>query len=286
LWIMNNPCPAGQVHDMETGICIVDSGRDKFNVVKIYPTKTGGKEYYLPDNVNSDRWDNDFYHQNLNRIRGISNQDTRSNDMHFKKSIENVEATGYFKFIDGMDDVDVKLRGGHHSNAEDDSARCYIFRLNKLKFGKEFPHDGGKGYSWHDLKTKFGETGRTYTAEEKSKFDLDFNSLRGKWIGFKGITINEDNNKVRCEMYIDTEGIDSNGDFDPNRQNWRKWYSILDEDGLFRKDTDNHKTKKAWTTNQVDSTIQFRLDAETGNTSMTLRQSDLKFLSAREITRP
>lgn len=292
LWIKNNPCPPGQVHNMETGVCMVDTerntaGRDKFNVIKIYPTKSGGQEYYLPDNVDSDRWDNEFYHQNLNRIRRIGGKKTRSNDMHFKKSIRDVESTGYFKFVNGMDDVDVKLRGGTHDEDDGDkSARCYIFRLNRLMFGKEFPHDGGKGYSFHDLKTKFGETGRLYTSEERAKFDLDFNSLKGKWIGFKGITINEGNNKVRCEMYIDTEGIDSSGNFDPNRQNWRKWYSILDEDGRFGKDTDDHKTSKAWTENQIKSTIQFRLDAETGNTNMKLSQSDFKFLSAREISVP
>jgi hypothetical protein len=259
--------------------------RDKFQVVQIYPTKQGGQEYYMPENIDKDKWDNDYYHQNINRTRTIGGEKTSSNDMHFKKSIRDVEATGYFKFVDGMDDVDVKLRGGHHSDNGSDSARCYIFRINEQMFGKEFPHDSGNGYSWHKLKGKFEETGREYTEEEKVKFDLDFNSLKGKWIGFKGITINEGQDKVRCEMYIDTEGIDSNGNFDPERQNWRKWYSILDADGLFGEDNSKHKTKKAWTENQVNSTIQFRLDAETGNDDMKLKQSDFKFLSAREITK-
>lgn len=40
---------------------------------------------------------------------------TPSNDIHVKKGILNVEAGGYFKLVDGIEDVAVKLRGGHHS---------------------------------------------------------------------------------------------------------------------------------------------------------------------------
>lgn len=199
------------------------------------------------------------------------------------------EVTGYFKFIQDMADVDVKLRGGHHSDSGDSSARCYIFTVKDTPFQKEFPHNGGRMYSMHNLRTRTPDDDRPYTPDEKIKFNIDFDSLRnsGRWLGFKGITINEQTGKVRCEMYIDTEGIDNNGNFDPNRQNWRLWYSILDEDGKYGVDTDDaRKTRRAWTTAQANSTIQFRLDAETGNDDMTLTKNDFKFLSAREIVRP
>lgn len=44
-----------------------------------------------------------------------------------------------------------------------------------------------------------------------------------KWVGFKTVTINE-NDGVRCEAYIDYGGII---DGQPANQ-WQKWYSILD----------------------------------------------------------
>jgi hypothetical protein len=277
---------------------------DRFGIKEIYPTKPGTIELYMPDvqeitthqttkDDGSKVYDNGIYYQRLNRIRGIGNRDTRSNDMHFKKSMVDQEATGYYKFIQEMDDVDVKLRGGKHDDSQN-SARCYIFTVKREAFQKECPHNGGFSYSMHDLRTRPSQPmeNRQYAPEENPKFQMDFDSLKnsGRWVGFKGITINEGAGKVRCEMYIDTEGIDQNGSFDPNRQNWRLYYSIVDEDGKYGSDEDDddkrRRTRNVWTTAQVGSTVQFRLDAKTGNTSMTLTNNDFKFLSVREIVRP
>jgi hypothetical protein len=264
--------------------------KDRFCVKKIFSTKPGTAELYIPDNIASDNYNDGVYCQKLNRIRNIGGEKTRSNDMCFKKPMVDQEVTGYFKYVNYLASADAKLRGGHHSNGNDDSARCYIFAIKSLKFQKEHPHDGGYSYSMHNLKTKDRETKREYGPEERIKFDLDFGGLREKWIGFKGVTINEGSDKVRCEMYLDTEGIDANGIFDHTRQNWRLWYSVLDEDGKYgfdKQDGDKkRKTSKAWTTAQINSTVQFRVDAEKGNTSMTLKNRDFRFLSAREITRP
>jgi hypothetical protein len=278
---------------------------DRFGVKKIYPTKPGTTELYMPNakeittheqtkSDGSKEYDNGAYYQRLNRIRTLGCGKVRSNDMHFKISMVDQEVTGYFKFIHGMADVDSKLRGGAHGNDSDASARCYIFSVKDLKFQKEYPHNGGYSYSMHNLRTKTrpadGEPNREYSPDEKIKFNLDFPISAGNWIGFKGITINEGSGKVRCEMYLDTAGIDTNGNFDPERQSWRLWYSILDEDGKYGSDRqDGNKkrnTRKAWTTAQENSSIQFRLDAECGNTSMTLTNDDFKLLSAREIVRP
>ncbi len=263
---------------------------DKFYVKKIYSTKQGTEELYIPDNIASDDYYDGVYYQKLNRIRNIGGDKTRSNDMFFKKSMVDQEVTGYFKYVNYLASADAKLRGGHHSNGNDDSARCYIFAIKPLKFQKEHPHDGGYSYSMHNLKTKDRETNREYGPEERIKFDLNFDGLRERWIGFKGITINEGSDKVRCEMHLDTEGIDANGNFDHTRQNWRLWYSVLDEDGRYGFDKQDgnkkRKTSKAWTTAQINSTVQFRVDAKKGNTSMTLKNKDFRFLSAREITRP
>jgi len=260
-------------------------GRDQFGVKMIQATKVGGIEIFMPDNLTANEQDIGDYHQNINRKRGIGGEDTRSNDMHFTKGILNVEATGYFKFIDDMDDCDVKLRGGKHGDPKPKSARCYIFRFNEQSFGKEFPHDKGDGYSWHP-----GDDDGTEAGKPFKEFDLTeqiIESHRGKWVGLKGITFNEGNDKVHCEMWLDFDGIDSNGQFDPERQNWKRLYSIVDEDGKYGKDDNKHQTSKAWTTLQENSTIQFRVDAVKGNMQMEYKfkgpDATFKNLSVREI---
>ena len=73
----------------------------------------------------------------------------------------------------------------------------------------------------HNLRTKTrpadGEPNREYAPDEKTKFSLDFPVPVGKWIGYKGITINEGSGKVRCEMHLDNAGIDANCNFDPRK---------------------------------------------------------------------
>ncbi len=109
---------------------------DKFYVEKIYSTKPGTAELYISDNIASDNYNDGVYYQKLNRIRNIGGEKTRSNDMCFKKSMVDQEVTGYFKYVNDLASADAKLRGGHHSNGNDDSARCYIFAIKSLKFQK------------------------------------------------------------------------------------------------------------------------------------------------------
>jgi hypothetical protein len=245
---------------------------DRFGVWCKYSTKDNN-EFYLPPDLTDDEQKIGEYSQDINRIRHIGGKETSSNDMHFDKEILNVEATGYFKVIKNMDDISVKLRGGHHSDAGDDSARCYIFRVgsegNGKNFGKEFPHKNGKGYSWHVLPVQF-----------------HLESLLEKWVGIKAITWNEGNNKVHCECHLDLDGVNELGKFDPQKQNWKLWYDVADEDGKFGEDTKQHKTKAAWTELQKNSSIQFRVDAHNGKTmKYSFRGDDITFrlLSAREI---
>jgi len=268
------------------------AGSDKFNVKCVYPTKSSGIEVYIPTskpqevsekNFSAGKYDSGDYHQWLNRTRHVQDQVRPSNDMHFKKGILNVEATGYFKFVNGIDDVAIKLRGGHHSgNRKPDSARCYIFRVqsqDENNFGKEYPHDDGNGYSHHKVDRKFDIGSRK--------------DLKGKWIGIKGITWNEGNDKVRCECWIDLHGINDNDEFEPDRQDWIQWYEIRDEGGRFGEDNNKHKTASAWTTLQSNSSVQFRVDGEKRNMRYYAgdftdedgeeHKATFKFLSAREI---
>jgi hypothetical protein len=246
---------------------------DKFGVWTKYPTKDSN-EFYLPADLKTDKETTGEYLQDINRIRGIDGKDTSSNDMHFLKGILNVEATGYFKVIKDMDDISIKLRGGHHSDAGDDSARCYVFRVGAdgqgKNFAKEYPHRNGQGYTWSPLPTEFNP-----------------GSLEGKWVGIKAITWNEGNSKVHCECYLDLDGVNEQGKFDSQKQSWKLWYSIVDENGKYGKDIkDKCKTSAVWTDLQTNSTIQFRVDAHDGKTmKYSYKGDDITFqmLSAREI---
>jgi hypothetical protein len=246
---------------------------DKFNVWCKYQTKNNN-EIYMPSNLTQDKQTIGEYFQYINRTRGISGKNTSSNDMHFEKGILNVEVTGYFKVIKDMDDISVKLRGGHHSDDGDDSARCYIFRVGAdgkgKNFAKEYPHRGN-GYSWRTLPVQFNP-----------------GSFEGKWVGIKAITWNEGNDKVHCECYLDLDGVDGQGKFDPQKQNWKLWYNIVDEgkEGVYGEDNKDHQTRAAWVDLQKNSTIQFRVDAQIGKTmKYSYKGNDVTFqlLSVREI---
>jgi hypothetical protein len=243
---------------------------DRFGVWCKYPTKDNN-EFYMPSDLTEDKQEKGEYFQDINRIRHIDNKETSSNDMHFHKPILNVEATGYFKVIKNMDDISVKLRGGHHSKG-DDSARCYVFRIGAdgkgKNFGKEYPHKNGKGYSWHKLEVE------------------PLESLEDKWVGIKAITWNEGNDKAHCECYLDFDGVSEQGKFDSQRQKWKLRYDVVDEKGKFGEDNDDHQTAAAWTELQKNSSIQFRVDAQNGKTmKYSYRGNDVTFqlLSAREI---
>lgn len=244
---------------------------DRFGVWCKYPTKDNN-EFYMPSNLTKDKQKIGEYSQHINRTRGIGGEDTSSNDMHFHKQILNVEVTGYFKVIKNMDDISVKLRGGHHSDAGDDSARCYVFRIGAdgkgKNFAKEYPHKNGRGYSWHTLEVE------------------PLKSLEDKWVGIKAITWNEGNDKVHCECYLDFDGVSEQGRFDPQTQKWKLRYDVVDEKGKFGEDNDDHHTKAAWTELQKNSFIQFRVDAQNGKTmKYSYSGNDITFqlLSVREI---
>jgi hypothetical protein len=49
----------------------------------------------MPSNITEEKFDNDYYHQYLNRIKGIGGEDTKSNDIHFKKQILDVGSICY-----------------------------------------------------------------------------------------------------------------------------------------------------------------------------------------------
>jgi hypothetical protein len=147
------------------------------------------------------------------------------------------EVTGYFKLIENEHTkkekngrgtgLAIKVRGGLHPGIEEmknddikkESGKCYEFHFeynggNDQCLQKEYPHNN------------YDKNPRDFD----KRFDLP--PILGKWVGFKAVTINEDNG-VRCEAYLDMDGlIDNNSP----ANNWKLWYSVLDDGSLFSKD--------------------------------------------------
>jgi hypothetical protein len=147
------------------------------------------------------------------------------------------EVTGYFRFVENEftknekngrgTGLAIKLRGGLHpgggemkkDDIKNESGKCYEFHFeyngsNDQCLQKEYPHNN------YDKKPR----------DFEKRFELP--SILGMWLGFKAVTINEDNG-VKCEAYLDTGGLLDNN---TPANNWRLWYSVLDDGNLFSKD--------------------------------------------------
>ena len=176
------------------------------------------------------------------------------------------EVTGYFKLTENEDTkrekngrgtgLAIKLRGGLHpgdkemekSDVEKESGKCYEFHFeyygnNDQCLQKEYPHNN------YDKKPKNFE----------KRFELP--PILGKWFGFKAVTVNE-NNGVRCEAYLDTNGLIDNS---IPANDWKLWYSVLDDGNLFSE----NKTREPFLEHYGKRRTFFRIDREimTLNTS-------------------
>ncbi|HET6717137.1 MAG TPA: hypothetical protein VFG90_08390, partial [Nitrososphaeraceae archaeon] len=138
---------------------------DEIGVVKIFPDATDPKFYkFRIGQWGSDSGDRDHFNgRTYGSCKGSDKNDPRksvvSTEWEKRNSkFVNQEATGYF-YLDQMDNgnkvdcykferfgkgssVSIKLRGSHHSNKQNSSAKCYIFDFqfeggDKNNFQKE-----------------------------------------------------------------------------------------------------------------------------------------------------
>ena len=188
------------------------------------------------------------------------------------------EVTGYFKFSENRytkkekhgrgTGLAIKLRGGLHPGNKEmkneevkkDSAKCYEIHFeyygeNDQCLQKEYPHNN------YDKRPR----------DFEKRFTLP--KLLGKWYGFKAVTINEDNG-VRCEAYVDIDGLQEANKDKPSN-NWKLWYSIVDNGNLFSK---SDETKSPFFTHHGKRRTFFRLDRVD-------HDPEHKFLSVRAISR-
>jgi hypothetical protein len=249
---------------------------DKFGIKKIYPTKVGGREWFI--NMANPSNDSifsvgDSSHQNITR-----QTDGSWHILYPKVRMEvatplgsalwkNVEITGYIKVNSiiphdhnndaNYTDIAWLARSGRHS----DSTRCDGTAL----IGGI--HDDGT-VGW---KKEIWFTGG-YTKELSQSQPT--NSIVGKWIGWKVVIYNINNNTaVKMESYLDYK----------NNNHWVKVTDILDDGGWFADATDgefysaNCGRAKDYILTNGGPNVTFRSD----NLAL-----DFKDLSVREIRPP
>jgi hypothetical protein len=186
------------------------------------------------------------------------------------------EVTGYFRFIENEftkkekngrgTGLAIKLRGGLHPGNEEmkkddikkESGKCYEFHFeyngsNDQCLQKEYPHNN------YDKKPR----------DFDKRFELP--PIFGRWLGFKAVTINEDNG-VKCEAYLDINGLIDNN---TPANNWKLWYSVLDDGKLFSKDD---WTRKPFFSHFGKRRTFFRIDRVN-------HDPEHKFLSVRSISK-
>ncbi|CAN5758997.1 hypothetical protein BH23THE1_BH23THE1_21820 [soil metagenome] len=266
---------------------IVPSGMDKFGIDKIYPTKEGGREWF----INMENPNDDSIFSITNNVPIIENDDgswfinnslirmnvnTPPDDEQWK----NIEMTGYVKarqiitgstlisnnildvdkiIEESKDSVvfDWRARGGRHN----DDIPCEGTALNGAIFGdgisnwkKEIWHTGG----YTDPRGTVQATG----------------SIIDRWIGWKVVMYNtKDSQAVKMESYLDDE----------NNNKWRKVTDIIDDGQWYSRSSDEvfysagcEKPKDYVLTNS-GTIATFRAD----NIAF-----DFKDLSVREIQPP
>jgi hypothetical protein len=196
---------------------------DKFGIIEIYPTKSGGEEWFMnmqnpasdprfdpqatitknPDGsykitktvVRMEVYPSTGYHQD--KISTLNQKELAAKGyMQSPNDWKNVEMTGYVKLISSPldDQFNWYNRGGRHTDMAHCEGTAYksdvmYYFSGKTRFNKEQWHSGG--YSFTSPKT------------------VSNSSIQGKWVGLKYIVYNfqqpQNGNKtvVRLQSWFD-----------------------------------------------------------------------------------
>ena len=203
-------------------IPITTTAIHNFKVKEIYPTKQNGREWFI--NLEDPTADGIFDPQSKLtqqpdgswQIKGRGGSGKYEDQVRMnvntpkgEQQWKNVEITGYAKVISAessKDRVDWYARGARHSSGvpcEGTSLKGNIRVNGEVFWQKEIWHTGG------------------YTNEKARAVATD-NSLLGRWIGWKVVIYNINNDKaVKMESYLD----------DKNNNNWKKVTALIDNGG-------------------------------------------------------
>jgi len=197
---------------------------DDFGIEKIYPTKSGGNEWY----VNMDDPDSDPMFRNLPSMTRQSDGSWQVNGgtrgqvrmEAWSPSNEkwlNVEITMYAKIVGGSNELlQMYSRGGHHTSSDECLGSAYKARLygdGEARWVKEVTHPA-------------------YTSNRGS-MQATNEPLEDRWVGFKAVIYNFVENGrtyVRMESYIDDDVTDSRGNLVIGN-NWQRASVVEDRGG-------------------------------------------------------
>src|SRR5919204_1140219 len=205
------------------------SAKHTFKVREIYPTKQGGRQWFI--NLDNPQGDGIFDpNSKITRqpdgswqIKGRAGSGKYEDQVRMnvntpkgEQQWKNVEITGYAKVIAAESATEALTwyaRAARHSSnvpCEGTSLKGSI-RINGEAFWqKEIWHTGG------------------YT-DEKAKAIATYNSLLGRWIGWKVAIYNINNNSaVKMESYLD----------DKNNNQWKKVTELIDNGGWYASNSD------------------------------------------------
>jgi len=204
--------------------------RHQFKVKEIYPTERGGRQWFINmDNPTSDgvfdpgspitkQSDGSW------RVNGNLRPDSRNEDQvrmtvstpNGKEQWNNIEITGYARVLSAdsnSDDLDWYARGGIHSSdvpCEGTALKGTISVDGEVSWLKEIWHTGG------------------YTRPKDTHKATD--SILNRWIGWKVVMYNIDNNKaVKMESYLDNN--------DDNH--WKKVSELVDDGGWYARSSND-----------------------------------------------
>jgi len=246
---------------------------DKFGIVEIYPTKSGGREWFI--DMNNPAEDPGFNPgSNITKqldgswqINGRLDNGTYVGEVRMEVSRllgseewKNVEMTGYAKIVPSHNPNDSlvwSIRGGRHNSTvpcEGTALKGGIDVNGTVSWIKEIWHTGG--YTNKRAETQVTEP------------------IIGRWIGWKVVVYNMNNDTaVKMESYLD----------DRANNNWLKVTDLIDNGGWYANEpdrlfysTDCGKAKDHIITNGGPLAI-FRSDNMTWN---------FRDLSVREIQPP
>jgi hypothetical protein len=255
-------------------------GVNKFAIKEIYPTKQGGRQWYI--NMKNPKDDPIFTIVSNIPITMSDDGSWSIANSAIRMSVitppggepwKNVEMTGYVKIDStrttrsffgsnnnedsGTPDIDWRARGGRHNSdvpCEGTALNGGLYVDGTVGWKKEIWHTGG------------------YT--DARGVQKPTNSILDRWVGWKVVMYNVNNNKaVKMESYLD----------DKNDNNWRKVTDIVDSGGWYAKSSDkvfysaNCGRPKDYIITNAGPIATFRAD----NVAM-----NFKDLSIREIQPP
>lgn len=215
---------------------------DLFGIDKIYPTKEGGREWYLDmENPFSDDLFSSTFDRNITRQKdGSWHMDGPAVRLHVgtpsnTEVWKNVEITGYAKVIESISSSANGDKADEDSNGdgeEKDFTSDLVWRARGERHNDVHPCEGTAYTGTIDIagnvrwKKEIWHTGG-YT--DARAIDKVTDSIVGRWIGWKVVMYNIYNNTtVKLESYLD----------DKNNNEWAKVTDLVDDGGWYANGSD------------------------------------------------